>query len=485
MSDKKIAENSPSLRNFVYQSNPLINSRKIFDLLGLRIFLLGLRGLNPHFSAKDKFYDKDFPVIFIPTGKLTELFGNTKYLAELKPTCRKLFNATIELNYSDGGFSLQHLFDKLDYEPGEGLSLQFNHCLHPYLLDLFQTTGYTRINVDYLFKLSSPYSVRLLELLLQYQNIDQFKSLMEIKRKMTVEEIKFSLNVPEGAYSKRIGNFRKYVLDNPIKEINAKTPYVVRYTTVKKGRNVVAFEFTMDTSNAPKDKEEYKRSADAIRALRAMGFSEKVAIAIFAKCLDEADCFSRINRAQAILDRSKRPIANELGFLRKAIEENWQVRREYRRVERTDTYSRSYERTSSDDSMTSIGEILKSTVLQLKEKFLKNSAKSGKDNIPDKPKEDSVPDKPKEGRAPDKPKEDRVPDKPKEDRVPDKPKENRVPDEPKPPIYINGKKIQHGLAQTFMKHIRNGDRVENVESFLNYYNISLESFIETCMKRGI
>ena len=44
------------LRNDIYQSNLLVDSRKFFDLLGTKIFLLGLRGLNPRFSEQDKYY---------------------------------------------------------------------------------------------------------------------------------------------------------------------------------------------------------------------------------------------------------------------------------------------------------------------------------------------------------------------------------------------------------------------------------------------
>ena len=102
MKKGKNEERALVLRNDVYQSNPLVNSRKVFDLLGMRIFLLGLRGLNPHFSEQDKYYDKEFPDLFIPTSKLTEIFGNTKYLAELKPACKKLFDTIIELNSADG-----------------------------------------------------------------------------------------------------------------------------------------------------------------------------------------------------------------------------------------------------------------------------------------------------------------------------------------------------------------------------------------------
>lgn len=349
---KKEEEMTLVLRNDIYQSNPLVQARKKFDLLGMKIFMLGLRGLNPHFSEKDKYFDVDFKEMFIPTSKLTELFGNTWYLAELKSACKKLFDAIVELNRVDGGFTLYHLFRKLEYVPDEGLYLRFEELLRPYILDLFQSRGYTRINVEYLFKLSSPYAVRLLELLLQYQNVKLFKELMEIKRKLSVEELRFALNVPEGAYSERIDHLRQFVLDDPIREINTRTPYVVRYETIKEGRKVVAFEFIMDTHNVPKEDEnnyKFERCSNAIRTLCSMGFTERIARAIFAKCHDEADCFSRINRAQALLDRNKRPIKNRLGFLRKAIEEDWQVGR-----------AGSRKQIKEVNDMTPVGEVLKS-----------------------------------------------------------------------------------------------------------------------------
>ena len=329
MTKKNTKETALVLRKDVYQSNPMIQARKDFDVIGMRVFFLGLRGINPHFSNNDKYFDEEFNRLFVPTSRLVELFGgNTKYLSELKKACAKLFDAIVELNYDDGGFKLMHMFDELEYKPKEGLYLQFSRKMRPYILDLFQSRGYTRINVEYLFKLSSPYAVRLLELLLQYQNIREFKELMQIKRTFTVEELRFALNVPEGAYSDRMNNFRKYVIEDPINEINKRTPYIVHYEIIKEGRKVVAFEFIMETYKVPVEalngyKAEFTN--DAIKLLCSLGFTEKIAKAIFKKCADVQDCFSRVNRAQSLLDRQKGPIRNKLGFLRKAIEENWQV----------------------------------------------------------------------------------------------------------------------------------------------------------------
>ena len=419
------------LRNDVYQSNPLIQARKDFDVIGMRIFFLGLRGLNPHFSENDKYFDADFKKMFIPTTKLSELFsGNTKYLSEIKKACKKLFDAIVELNYADGGFKLMHMFEELEYKPKEGLYLQFSRKMRPYILDLFQSQGYTRINVEYMFKLSSPYAVRLLEILLQYQNIKCFKELMEIKRKITLEELRFALNVPESAYNDRIDNFKRYVLDNSIREIITHTPYIIRYETVKDGRKVIAFDFTMDTFNVPKDDENIykpKFNNDAIQTLCSIGFTERSARAIFSKCQDEADCFSRINKAVSLLDRQKNLITNRLGFLRDAIENNWQVGQKPVSKRKS---KRSCELTRTENFMTPLSQCIAPLMQNIK---------------------------------------------PSEKLAEGKPRQ----------INIGKKKLPYNLAKIFIQSIRKGQCLELVEEHLREYNTTIEQFSKLCDKNGL
>lgn len=317
-------------RGVVYQSNPLIEAQKTFDVLEMRIFILGLQALNPHFSEKDKFYDEDFQEVFISTTKLTEALGNTWYLHELERTCEKMFQTAIKIKPEHGGGELSHLFRKLKYVPGEGLYIWFEELLRPYILDLVDANGYTRINVDQIFKLSSTYAIRLLELMLQYQNIREFKLRQEITREIRIDDLRFMLNVPEGSYRGRLNNFKKFVLDDPIREINTRTDYEMSYTTLKAGRRVVGFKFHLNTEHMPlMELNGYKPlvNSEVLDALMALGFTEKIARAIFAKCSNADDCFSRINRAQALLSRSKTPVKNRLGFLRIAIEQNWQINR--------------------------------------------------------------------------------------------------------------------------------------------------------------
>ena len=319
----------PVLRDEVYQSNPIIESRKDMDSLSVRVFLLGLRAINPHFSKKDKHFDLEFNEVFFPNEMLRNLFGHSEYLTQLKKDCQKIFDIIIELNHKDGGFVLMHLFQKLKYVPNKGLYLKFDDLMRPYILDLFQSRGYTKINVEQIFKLTSTYSIRLVELLLQYQNIPLYQSGQHIIREMSVEEVRFALNVPEFAYEGRMNNFRKKVLDEPIDEINKKTIYKMKYDVLKSGRNVTGFRFHMDISEVPiaisSPKSDELKFSLMSPAVMDEFIRLTVAENIFKKCTGNNDCLLRMRYAEDALDEYKtnNVVKNPLAFLRKAIENDW------------------------------------------------------------------------------------------------------------------------------------------------------------------
>lgn len=331
---KKAAKKKPPapeivvLRDKVSQANSLIQARRNFTAIGMRIFFLGLQTLNPHFSDKDQFFNEKFPEVTLSPTQLTDIFGgNTWYLNDLKQECKRLFNAIIEFTAADGGFTLNHIFRELEYVPEEGLHIQFDDVMRPYLLDLLKANGYTVISVAQIFKLSSAYAVRLVEIMLQYQNLPGAKSRKVIERKMLMAELRFALNVKAEAYAEHISHFRKYVLDGPISEINARTVYRMSYEVVrdgKRGGRVIGFTFFMDVS-AVKDDKPLIDAGTAVGRLQEFGFSESAAEAILAKCESESDCMNRIfNAVQSLKAQKKRgAVDNELGYLRRHIEENW------------------------------------------------------------------------------------------------------------------------------------------------------------------
>lgn len=135
------------------------------------------------------------------------------------------------------------------YVPQKGLLIRFHEKLKPYILDLVGK-AYTVYKLNLLFLLSSEYSQRLIELLLEKQGY--LKKQDKVFRILTIEEVREKLNVPDGKYKNRIDNFRFRVLDEPIKEINEKTNYFVWYEVKKTGRKVTGFKFWMKFKNGIK-----------------------------------------------------------------------------------------------------------------------------------------------------------------------------------------------------------------------------------------
>ena len=334
MAKKIEMQKSVKGRELVYQGNPLIQSRKYFTTIGTRLFILGLMTLNPHLSKNDKFFDKEFPLVYISASELTKLFGDSKYLSLLKAECEKLFNSSITLDYTNGGWELIHIFDVMKYVPSDGLYIQFDPKMKEYLLELVEG-GYTAVNIEQIFKLTSTYAVRLIELCLQYRNMTKGNI---IERKLTIEEIRFYLNIPDDAYTGRIDNFRKFVLDEPIVEIERITDFRLSYTTEKEGRRIKNFIFALDISRLPNETFDINFTlgkklpvsapyADVYGELMNQGFSAKAAKEILSEVNDKVEVGLRLEYALKILPEvdKKSPLKNKQGFLRKAILENWRV----------------------------------------------------------------------------------------------------------------------------------------------------------------
>jgi len=233
---------SKILDKTVIQANPLIEARKKMNVTEMRLFILGLQDVKPHIKDEN-FHDVEFHETRITHSELVELFGseNNGNIANLKKQVTKAYQGYIELSYENGGFGLRHIYKKMDYTPQEGLVIQFDDEIKPYVLELVNQ-AYTKYKVKALFTLSSEYAWRILESLLEKQGYFK-QGYKEVYLDLKLEELCFRLNVDIKSYKGRIDNFRSRVLDLPIKEINQKTDYFVWYEVQKTGRKVTGFKF--------------------------------------------------------------------------------------------------------------------------------------------------------------------------------------------------------------------------------------------------
>lgn len=235
------------LHETVYQSNVLVNARKKLNTLGLKLFLLGLQGLSPQLPRHYHDCDDSFKEIFIPVWQLSrECYEVAVFKFNLENFCRTLSNSTIEILAPDGVARVIRIFEYISYDVDSGLYIKFDEAMAPYLLRLSHGK-YTAFEPRNLFRLTSSYAIRLLELLLQYQHLSTTKESGEIVRVMTQEQLRFALNISDFVYRDARQSFRSNILSGPIREINAKTHYKIWCNSSSRGN---FFEFHLEPKSA-------------------------------------------------------------------------------------------------------------------------------------------------------------------------------------------------------------------------------------------
>lgn len=284
---------SKILDKTVIQANPLIEARKKMNVTEMRLFILGLQDVRPHIKDEN-FHDVEFHETRITHSELVELFGseNNGNIANLKKQVTKAYQGYIELSYANGGFGLRHIYKKMDYTPQEGLVIQFDDEIKPYVLELVNQ-AYTRYKVKALFMLSSEYAWRILESLLEKQGYFK-QGHTEVFLELRLEELCFRLNVDIKSYQGRMDNFRSRVLDLPIKEINQKTDYEVWYEVKRTGRKIIGFKFWMSlktsatTEIEEQDIEQSTKNSSEINASGEMILKSELKKAMLAEGMSEA-----------------------------------------------------------------------------------------------------------------------------------------------------------------------------------------------------
>ena len=246
------------LSSVVYQANPLVERKNNFSTLETKLFYLGLTQIRPKLPHS-KYYDEDFLRAVIPTREVIDILGGDNgYYNELKKAVESLVSKSVYIkNNNNENFVAFPVFAMLQWEKDKGLTIEFNKYMLPFLLDL-ANRSYTRIEFEQIWKLSSIYAIRILELCLQYRNVGE--------RTITIEELRKFLGIDPEAYKGRMDNLKKIVVELPVKEINEKTNFNITYDYKKTGRSVTAVHFRLiDKNKISNDEiENEKKNARAV-----------------------------------------------------------------------------------------------------------------------------------------------------------------------------------------------------------------------------
>lgn len=332
--------------SMTYQSNYVIDARrKNLSIIELRLFYLALIQLKPQLNENSG--DKEFAEIILPTADVMPIFGDKQYYALLKRECKKLIERSIEVKTDetrDDKFKLVNIFDSIEFDAKDigGLKILFSKSIKPYLLELYDKS-YTCIAAKDVFVLQSPYSVRMLELMLEYRNIPNFRQAGVIVRSFTVEELRTHLSIPENKY-KAVSGFTRRVVDAVVKEIDRSTVYTMCFEKQMNGKKTAGYIFKM---GLPKDLPESttfeevqenvaqakrikkgvehanleNEEADIISKLQYYGVGPKIAKRL-AENYDEQRIIANIDYA-----RKQKRIKNTGAYIAKAVKDDYAATR--------------------------------------------------------------------------------------------------------------------------------------------------------------
>lgn len=328
--------------------NPLSSKYRELTINEQRLFMLTLLKMTPNLIDVSN-STKPFEINIIPTNTMIKIFqGNKKYYETLREAASALYNLSVDLSDEIPGikskatgvknFHKKRIFDEMKFGPDYGgLYFRFAEAVRPYLYDLYGKQ-YTKIAGRLVFALSSTYGIRLLELLLQYQNIKEFQQSGEIRRVFELEEFKRIFGLDKNKSYQQIGNIKNRVIKYAINDINKNTKYRIEYEDIKEGRSIKKFAFRMKISGNPnseildvtptvelvlKDSTEKKyidindESSSLVEKLISYGIGPRVS----RKLADTYD--AELIKANVEYSLSQVNIKNMAGYIRKAIENNY------------------------------------------------------------------------------------------------------------------------------------------------------------------
>jgi hypothetical protein len=180
--------------------------------------------------------DKDFKKYRFKIMELADFLGIDRKNAyeDLPKVSKSLMRKVCEIE-EETGFLQVALLSSARYHTGEGLlDLEFSPELKPYLLELRER--YVKHHLRFIIILNSSHSMRIYELLKQYEKIGT--------RRIKIKDLREMLGVKPDEY-KRYNDFKRFVLLPAKKELPDKTDIDFEFKEIKTSRKITAIEFAI------------------------------------------------------------------------------------------------------------------------------------------------------------------------------------------------------------------------------------------------
>lgn len=294
--------------HIVTKSNSLIEARYKLTLDEQRLILYLVSMLQPT--------DEDFKIYTLSVKdflslidiKNQNIYSQFKVMAEhlmSKPLVIKKENSTLVMNW----------LSSAEYYSGQGkIELSFDPKLKPYLLKL--KANFTSYRLKNVIMLKSFYSIRIYELLKQYERLKE--------RTFTLKDLREYLSIDSALYP-MYSNFKQKVLSVAYRELKEKSDIYFEYQEIKHNRKVDKLKFiihkkineadtlseTEQADGVPPISPEVQKDINTLRDIIALPLTDKELFSIY-KAADGDKALIEKRYSEA---KTKQQLNNLVGFL--------------------------------------------------------------------------------------------------------------------------------------------------------------------------
>ena len=250
----------------IVKDNALINASYNLDLVEQRLILLAIieaRESGKGINANDP--------LTVHAESYINQFGvhrNTAYQA-LKDACDSLFARQFSYqSLSEKGNVINHKsrwVSEVAYIDNEAVvRLIFSPAIVPLITRLEEQ--FTKYEIQQISNLTSAYAVRLYEILIAWRSTGKTPII-------NMHDFRQKIGVLDPEY-KRMYDFKKYVLDIALKQVNEHTDITAKVEQHKTGRSITGFSFNFKQKKSAAKSLENKRDLDTIDLFSKMTYKQ-------------------------------------------------------------------------------------------------------------------------------------------------------------------------------------------------------------------
>lgn len=245
--------------NLIVKDNALIEASHRLGEVEQRLVLLAILKGRKYCDSVEQLRGKE---LIIHADDYITKFGGTQQGAykALKQAVMGLYRAEWGYKYltnkGEQRVRYERFTQSADYGQGEGtVSFRFADAIIPMLVELER--NFTTYEIKQVAELSSSYAMRLYEFFMQHLDKKTGKGWLDI----SLDDLRFRFGLLPTEY-KTMSNFKAYVLDFSLKQINTKTDLSATYTQRKQGRVIVGFRFDFERKTNAKPKKTKEKTAN-------------------------------------------------------------------------------------------------------------------------------------------------------------------------------------------------------------------------------